>query len=61
MKITVRLSETDIRALIAKHLGVNVADVTIHHAAAMQDGPHYSPASMRAEVENIDIARLAAD
>jgi len=60
MTVTVRITEADIRNIIAEHFGINPLDVTLHHVASMQDGPHHSPATVRAEVEGVDPQRLIA-
>lgn len=51
MKTTVKLNESDLRKILAERFGCDPATIRLHYAAAEQDGPHYSPASMSAELD----------
>jgi hypothetical protein len=51
MKTTVKLNENDIRAILAERYGCDQKAIRMRYTATEQDGPHYSPASMTAEID----------
>lgn len=55
MKQIIELSEDDIAAAcveyLERHYHVSDPDITLHSEAAMQDGPHHTPARFWATAE----------
>lgn len=60
MKYNADLTETDIIQIIADHFEVDPKQVTLSYEREQQDGPHYSPPSFSATVEDLRVTPKGA-